>query len=79
MPSSSKPITTTDLRAFLFQEMKDLKSGKSTPKQAVAISKLATNIINSAALEIAATRVISNNGQKTEEIKPLSLAAGDET
>ena len=56
--SKNENKTTNDLRQILFDEMEDLRNGNSTPNQATAVSKLATNIINSASLEISVAKVI---------------------
>lgn len=44
--------TTSGLRAFLFDEIEKLSSGKITPQQAGASSKLAAQILNSARIDI---------------------------
>jgi len=70
--------TTNDLRGILFQEIQSLRAGQSTPNQATAVSKLATNIINSAALEISVARVLQSAKQKENPsigLEPMKLVS----
>lgn len=48
--------STQDLREVLFKEIDDLRSGQATAKRATALSKIATNIINTARLDLDASR-----------------------
>jgi len=63
--------TTSDLRSILFEEIVSLREGKSTASQATAVSKLATNIINSASLEISVARVLQ--AEKEQEVDRVGL------
>lgn len=69
-------INTQDLRRILFEEIGDLRNGKSSPQRAVAVSKLATNIINTAVLDIKSTKIVQDserNRLEAKEVSPLSL------
>lgn len=72
-------MTTTDLRSTLFDEIRTLRAGESTPQQAMAVSKLATNIINTAMLDLAAARIAARIPEEKEtlacDIIPMSLTA----
>lgn len=70
----SKSKTTEDLREILFDEIKSLRKGETTATQATAVSKLATNIINSAAIEVTCSRVVRMDGPR---ISPMSLTHSD--
>lgn len=48
----SGDLTVETLRAALFQEINDLRAGRSNPNRALALSKLATTILQSAAVEL---------------------------
>ena len=73
-----KDQTTNDLRRILFDEIKTLRTGKTTAGQATAVSKLATNIINSASLEITAARavtMIETKEDRTLNLEPMKLVS----
>ncbi len=73
-----KEMSTNDLRGVLFQEILDLRDGTSNPSRAVAVSKLATNIINTAVLDVKAAKMIQDskrNGLGSSNIVPLNLLA----
>lgn len=48
--------TSADLRTMLFEEMRDLRSGASTPQRAVAVAKLAAQIVSSIRAEVDVAR-----------------------
>jgi hypothetical protein len=54
-------VTASDLRKVLWQELADLRDGTSTPNRANAVSKLASQILDSVRLEVQSkwTRLIS--------------------
>ncbi len=75
-----KEQTTNDLRALLFEEIESLRAGNSSATQANMISKLATNIINTAALEVSAARVMNarmeaDNNATEIQSRPMTLVA----
>ena len=74
-------MSTNDLRGVLFQEILDLRDGKSNPSRAIAVSKLATNIINTAVLDVKAAKMVQDskrNGLGHSNITPLSLLTVEE-
>lgn len=50
--SPSGELTVESLREALFSEISDLRAGRSNPSRAIALSKLATTILQSAAVEL---------------------------
>ena len=66
--------STVGLRETLFQELDELRAGRSNPQRASAAAKLAVQIINSAKMEIEFQRYVTANGG-TEPVgcAPVSL------
>ena len=62
--------TSAGLRDVLFAEMEALRAGTSTPKQAMAIAKLASTIVESVKMEMEFVRL---NPSQTDLPKPLHL------
>lgn len=68
--------TSLGLRDTLFDEIDMLRDGTSTPQRATAISKIATQIVQTVRLEIEHQRYLSGVKQENNEfreIKPLKL------
>ena len=66
--------TTGDLRAMLFGEIADLRSGKSTPGRGRAIAALGNAIVGSISAEVEAVRHLG----KQEAIGSLLIARVDD-
>ena len=56
--------TSRGLRNALFEQLDLLRSGEVTPTQARAVASIATQILNSARLEIDMHRYVANNVSK---------------
>jgi len=59
--------TLGTLRRFMFEEMINLRAGKTEPAQAMAMSKLSHQVIESYKVEISA--VVAANGLKDRNVK----------
>ena len=67
--------STQDLREVLFDEIDQLRSGKSNPQRATALSKIATNIINTARLDIDASRGQYGTSKPALKVEALPLTS----
>lgn len=69
--------TSSGLRDALFDEWDNLRSGKSNPKQAMAVAHLAKQIVNSVKIEIdfAAHVRSAKDGEASALTAPLRLGA----
>jgi len=66
--------STIGLRETLFNELDELRAGRSNPQRASAAAKLAVQIINSAKMEIEFQRYVTANGGTTPvNCAPVSL------
>ena len=74
---SKREITeqsTVGLRETLFNELDELRNGRSNPQRASAAAKLAVQIINSAKMEIEYQRyVTANGGEVVVQCAPVAL------
>jgi len=60
--------TSMTLRSMLFDEIASLRSGKTTPKQALAVATLASTICDTVKLEIVAAQVAAT-GRRADPLK----------
>lgn len=66
--------TAAGLRDALFEELDNLRSGRSTPRQSTAVARVAAEIIKSVHMEIEFHSVMRNlqgKGDKADRIEPL--------
>lgn len=68
--------STRGLRDALFDEMDNLREGKTTPHIAAAMSKLAVQIINSVRLEIEYQRHIASTPGTVEGLNINAILLG---
>ena len=69
--------TTQDLRTILFDSIEKVRDGAMTTTEAGAVSKLATNIINTAELEIKYSQAVSRLDKDDQGISPGPLLLTD--
>ncbi len=76
---ADRPIlrTSAGLRDALFEEWERLRQGRTTPTQALAISQLAKQIVNSVRLEISFSAHVRGAapGEATASTVPLNLGS----
>jgi hypothetical protein len=63
--------TAAGLRDALFEELDNLRSGRSTPRQSTAVARVAAEIIKSVHMEIEFHSVMRNLQGKADKIGPL--------
>lgn len=68
--------TSHGLRDVLFNEIDALVNGESTPHRAIAVSKLATQIVNCANMEVEYQKLTANNMQYKGELLSTPIALG---
>ena len=65
------------LRRFMFEEMINLREGKTTTQEAIAMSKLANQVVNSFKVEIEAVKAANDlkdkNSAYSENLKAINL------
>ena len=65
--------TSLGLRNALFDELDDLRAGKSTPKKASSVARVAGTIINSVKIEIEHQKHISTLSARSEDTSSLTI------
>jgi hypothetical protein len=72
--SKKTEMTSSGLRSVLFQEIDNLRSKKSTPQEAQAMARLATQIIGTARLEIDYNRQLGRSAPGIEKSEKNNTA-----
>lgn len=71
--------TSAGLRDALFDELDELRSGKSNPAKASAVSRLADTVISTVCMELEVQKALGRNGRMSLETSalpsPIALGA----